>query len=475
MVSASQLYQAIAKKVVSILKVLTVSATVLLACHGPVSAQTLRVNTFPNDVVSENRYHVEVNGQSIPVFRAGLNVYLVSFDFTGTANMHVNVDEVDQTLANVAKWHAIDEVPKPDPDYFKGNAVVRPASRGIVVQTDRNNASFSLTQAGQYTLEAPGVSKYRDETLLIFANPPEEKLPSIATTNLIYLKKGMHYDHITLHANQTLYLEEGAVLVGALNVWDAKNVTIRGRGTLIYQDLLQESQDNGPYNIPNQHALTTSNVDGLRIEGVTFVVRARTWSLQFVRTRNVVLENVKIVNVTQNNINGDGTDWMDCNHVKIVHTFIRSSDDSIAFLSADALKDFRPEDPSKVEHFGTLTDFEVNDCVFWNTYGSMFRLGWTSQSLSTTRVHINGIDMIHGKSLLVVGIPKRPAHANHSHYLIENVRFEEPAHVVDWSNDPTATYQDFIFRKITLRKRADGDYFMAPHVGVRFEQIQTEP
>lgn len=443
----------------------------LLSCFGVSMAQSLRINTFPADVVSENRYRIQVNGQSVPVFRAGMNVYLVSFDFTGTAHMQVDVEEVDRTLANAAQWHAIDEEPKHDADYFKGHAIVRPTSRGVAVHTNKNQATFDLTKPGQYSLEAPGVATYRDEVLLIFANPPEKDVPSPTGANVLYLKAGLHYDHITLHDNQTLYLEQGAVLVGAVNVWNAKHVTIRGRGTVIYQDLLQEGKDNGPYNIPNQHALTTSNVDGLRVEGVTFVVRARTWSVQLVRTQNVLLDNIKIVNVTENNINGDGIDWMDCSHAKVINTFIRSSDDNLAFLSADALKDFRPSDPARVEHLGTLTDFEVKDCVFWNTYASMFRLGWTSQSLTTSNIHLDGIDMIHGKSLLVIGIPKRPAHANHSNYLIENIRFEDPAKVVDWSNDPTATYRNFVFRNITLPERKGGDYFTAPRDGVSFEDI----
>ncbi len=437
-------------------------------------AQTVRPNTYPFDVANEARYRVQVNGQSLPVLHAGLNVYIVSFDFTGSAHLQVDVEEVDLNQEGLSRWHAIDDAPRHDADYFHGHAAVRPTARNVAVQTDKNRATFTLTQPGQYSLEAPGTAKFRDEVLLIFANPPEQHVPQANDPGVLFLHKGIHYDHVTLHSGQTLYLEEGAVLVGAVNVWDAHNVTIRGRGTVIFQDLLREGRDNGPFNIPNQHALTTSNVDGLTVEGVSLIVRSRTWSVQLVRSQHVLLDNVKVVNVTQDNINGDGIDWMDCSHAKIVHSLIRSSDDNLAFLSADALRDFRPEDPTKVEHFGKLTDFLVEDCVFWNTFGSALRLGWTSQSLTTSGIHLKNIDMIHGKSLLVIGIPKRPAHALHSDYLIESMRFEDPAQVATWTNDPTAVYTDFVFRDIHLPRRSDGDYRMAPQAGVHYENIATE-
>lgn len=449
--------------------------TITSSLHGRADVETTRVNSFPFELVNEARYHATVNGQPLQVMRAGLNVYLVSFDFAGKADMQVDVEEVDRIRENLFQWHAIDEAPKRDADYFRGQAIIRPSSRNVAATTTGNRARFRLTEPGQYSLEAPGVSKANDEVLLIFANPPEPRVPDPADPNVIFLRKGLHQEHITLHSNQTLYLQEGAVLVGALNVWDAQNVTIRGRGTVLYQDPLRDGRDNGPYNVPNQHALTTSNVNGLHIEGVTFVVRSQTWSVQLVRTSNVLLDNVKVVNVTPNNINGDGIDWMDCSHVRVLHSFIRSSDDNLAFLAADALKDFRPEDPARVEHFGTLTDFLVQDGVFWNTFGSALRLGWTSQSLTTSNIHLNRIDVIHGRSLLVIGIPKRPAHARHSNYLVESMHFEDPAQVVNWTNDPTATYDNFVFRDITLPHRADGNYRTEPQEGVRYEDVRAIP
>jgi hypothetical protein len=60
--------------------------------------------------------------------------------------------------------------------------------------------------------------------------------------------------------------------------------------------------------LPNWHPLTTHNVKGPRVEGVTFVNRARTWSLQFRQTTDSVFDNIKVIASTPENLNCDGMD-----------------------------------------------------------------------------------------------------------------------------------------------------------------------
>jgi len=80
------------------------------------------------------------------VLYVGLNVYAVSFDFIGNAQMQVNVEESDLIQENLFFWKAIEEAPKKDADYFKGRAMVRPLSKGIVTQTHKNETAFTLSE-----------------------------------------------------------------------------------------------------------------------------------------------------------------------------------------------------------------------------------------------------------------------------------------------------------------------------------------
>jgi hypothetical protein len=55
---------------------------------GTAFAQSLSPHPVPEAFASDY-FEVQVNGQAVPVFHAGLNVYFASFDFTGEAAVTV--------------------------------------------------------------------------------------------------------------------------------------------------------------------------------------------------------------------------------------------------------------------------------------------------------------------------------------------------------------------------------------------------
>ena len=406
-----------------------------------VLSQSLKPHGVPEEFVS-SYYNVTVNGINVPVFHAGLNVYFASFDFTGVAEVLVEKTAKGKTPNSS------------DNEYWGANAVVRPLSKAIKATTNSGKVSFALNQAGQYSVEKPGISNFKDDVLLIFANKPEVKLPNFKNPNVIRLKPGTHYRNIDLKSGQTLYLDAGAVLFGAINVWNAKNVTIQGRGTVVYYGPQSEDVDQGWKNLKNWHPLTTHNVQGLTVKGVTFVGRSRTWSLQTYTTFDAVFDNIKIIAVNPQNINGDGIDWYGGGRTKVVNSFIRSADDCFAFFTKDSSKDMWGTSGTTTDE---IKDITIDNCVLWSTLANVFRIGFNGQALSTKNVVMNNCDVIHiskGQwlapwSFLCVVSPNKRGKAIHSDYMLENITFEEPLALFGMQN-PEVEFKGLTLKNIQM-------------------------
>lgn len=89
----------------------------------------------------------------------------------------------------------------------------------------------------------------------------------------------------------------------------------------------------------NWHPLTTHNVTGLKVEGVTFVGRSRVWTIQLWKTFHAACDNIKIITMFPSNLNGDGIDWYGGGRATVRDSFFRVADDCIALQSADVARE----------------------------------------------------------------------------------------------------------------------------------------
>lgn len=225
-----------------------------------------------------------MDGTPAAVFFAAMNLHFVSFDFKGQAEVEVTINPNDYNR------HDGQTYPRPE-EFWQEAAVVRPMPRGVRPKTEGTRVTFSITQPGQYSIERPGTSDFEDEVLFVFANPSERNIPDPNDPNVIWLGPGIHQRSVDLASNQTLYLASEAVLSGAINAWNAENVRVAGRVVVVYAGPNARNFDSGWMVRPNWRPLTTHNVKGLAVEGVTFVNRSRTWSLQFRRTTDSTFDN----------------------------------------------------------------------------------------------------------------------------------------------------------------------------------------
>ncbi|MCF2505244.1 hypothetical protein L0663_17765 [Dyadobacter sp. CY107] len=415
------------------------------------NAQTVVAHPVPEEFASDY-YSVKVNGQQVPVFHAGLNVYFAGFDFTGSAEVMVSAkNNVDKYPGQTANKETVKEDEK---GYWRGIVQVKPLSRNVRADLNGPAVGFKLDSAGQYSVERAGTSHFKDDVIFIFANRPETIVPKMASTNIIYLKAGIHQKHIDLKSGQTLYMDAGAVLFGSINVWDAKDVKILGRGTVVYYGPQSEDHDDGWKHQKNWHPLTTHNVQGLTVRGITFVGRSRTWSIQTHTTFDAVFDNIKIIAVNPQNINGDGIDWYGGGRTKVMNSLIRSMDDCFAFFTPESSNDMWGEMKNTT---GEVKDIEISNCVLWTTLANIFRIGFNGQALTTNNISIENVDVIHISkgnwyapwSLFCVVSPNSMGKARHSNYRVENVRFEEPLALFGFQN-PEAAFTKLVFKDVVM-------------------------
>lgn len=407
------------------------------------------------------RYTVTVDGQPVMVFHAALNIYFASFDFTGHAEVKV-----------VAK----------DANYWQGQAVVRPLSRGIATKTDGQAVMFSLVRPGQISVERPGTSQFGDEVLFVFANPPETNAPSAMDTNVIWLGPGIHQRSVDLTSGQTLYLAPGAVLFGGINVWDAVNVHIRGRGAVVYYGPQSPDFNTGWYHVRNWHPLTTHSVRGLTVEGVTFIGRSRTFTMQLCGTTAATFDNIKIIAATPANKNSDGIDWYDGGQSMVRDSFIRSADDCFAFFTAPSSNAMAMVNHSPYNMpTGEVSDITVERCVLWPSLANVVRAGADNQALETHHISLCDCDVIHNHrhqwmgasdALFTAVATNGKGNARHHDYLFENLRIEEPMAVLG-INFPPAQFRNFRFQDINFAAGVTNGLIGASVEGLSFENVRV--
>lgn len=65
--------------------------------------------------------------------------------------------------------------------------------------------------------------------LFLFANLPETDAPKPKDSKIRYNAAGVHHENINARTGDTIYLAPGAVVFGALNIWQVENV----RGVIV--------------------------------------------------------------------------------------------------------------------------------------------------------------------------------------------------------------------------------------------------
>lgn len=257
------------------------------------------------------------------------------------------------------------------------SARILPSSRGIVPEIKGREITFQAVPGDRLTLEING-DEYH--SLHIFANPVEEDIPDPADPNVIYYGPGEHYvSRIIVRSGQTLYIAPGAVLYGEMFQREkggayspvisliGDNIKVRGRGIV----------DGSLCDILTTNLLYV-NGNNISIEGI--ILRdASVWTLPVMRSRNVTIDNVKILGYRANS---DGIDICNSEHVLVKDCFIRTLDDLIVVKT--------------VRDGGPCQNVQARGNILWNEVAHALSVG-AEINHDIRNVVFEDNDIIHDK------------------------------------------------------------------------------
>lgn len=181
---------------------------------------------------------------------------------------------------------------------------VRPLSYGIPTKIEGNALTFNLDHPCNLSVEVNGDIFHN---LHLFANPIDNNKPKkLKDKNLIYFGPGLHQlpgDTLNVPSGKTVYVAGGAVVSGCIQVSNAHDVKVLGRG------IVKRARSNG---------LLVANSRNVLVEGLI------TTQCPTGGSDSVTIRNVKAISYYGW---GDGLNIFASNNVLFDGVFCRNSDD----------------------------------------------------------------------------------------------------------------------------------------------------
>jgi len=286
------------------------------------------------------------------------------------------------------------------------DVIIRPTRYHIRPQVDKQTITFDLPQLIYLTVEVNGTH----QALHLFPSPPETSAPDPNDPQVKYFGPGVHHPGIIqMQNNQTVYIAGGAVVYGAIQAKEARNLRIYGRG-ILDASAIERGQTAG--------AIVPLGCTDLRIEGI--IIRdSNLYGVAPTGCRNVWINGIKLIGFWR--YNSDGIDLMNCRDVTIERCFIRSFDDSLVIKGCSFAG-------YKVNHL-PLQDIRITGCVVWNDWGRALEMGAETSAPEMCRVVFQNCDVIHN-SYIAMDIQHGDRAAIH------DITFEDIRVEVDEKNYP---------------------------------------
>lgn len=223
----------------------------------------------------------------------------------------------------------------PDEGYAQGEPIVLPLSFRPAIRREGGAWTIRVDRPRQFA-----VSFGKDAPVLhVFANPP---FVAPKGGKIRRFGPGEHdVGLVSVGSDETVVIEEGAVVYGAIQVLNATNAKIVGRGIVdasrlnradhasaAYRSALAAGLTPGFYGAEMAvTAFTAVGSTNVLVEGVTFRDPPRWTMIVRAQCRGVTIDNVKVIGCWR--YNSDGINVCSSEDVTIRNSFVRSFDDCI--------------------------------------------------------------------------------------------------------------------------------------------------
>jgi hypothetical protein len=342
----------------------------MMACGGW-RARAQAVWSVPAEIASTH-FQVTINGKTSPVMHAALNDYFLNFEAATHLEIAVTADS---------------------DDFWAKGVEVQPWRLGIRPTREGRTIRFTLDGPAKISISRPGDFLSQAEMLYLFANEKEKDAPIGPGPGLQYFGPGAHHENIDAVAGGSIYLAPGAVVFGGLNIWDVDKVRVFGRGVIVYDGPQNPANDDGWMHKKNWHCIVMDEAHDVSIEGITCVVRSRTWQIQMKGSTDVRFDNIKVIGANVGNANADGMDWLDGSGNAVINdSFFRAADD--IFALQDSWEGYG--DKAFAIDGKPVGNIVVKNSVLSTSISNVIRAAWPEKSFRGGHFLLEDSDVIHG-------------------------------------------------------------------------------
>ncbi len=324
--------------------------------------------------IRSSYFTVTINGHRSPVVHAVRSYYLLSFDYDGPATVSVRAS---------------------DPYYWDRGVEIQPMRYGI--RPVRRGAVITFRIPGpqngpvKLVIARPGDHFDDSEMLFLFGNAPDESHVTASTPGVRYYGPGVHHENIDAQSGDRIYLAPGAVIFGALNLWQVHDVRVFGRGIIDYSGPQNPDEDTGWIHRPNWHCIVMDHARDIEIDGITCIVHSRTWQIQMTDSRHIGFYNVNVVGGDPANANQDGMDFLATRDATIRDCFIRAADDDFSLIGNwGGYTQAAMRAPG-----GTVANITVEDSVLSTSISNTVRVGWPEKTFQSANILFRNLDVLH--------------------------------------------------------------------------------
>ena len=346
---------------------------VLLACLGCLltSAAFAAVSIAPIPAeVSSDFFTVTIDGHTSPVVAAVSSYYLLNFDLDGPATVSVRAA---------------------DPHFWDRGVEIQPMRYGIRPQRQGAVITFRIPGPVKLSISRPG-DHFADAIMLfLLGSPPDRSGITATTPNVRYYAPGVYREEIDAHSGDRIYLASGAVVFGSLNLWQVHDVRVEGRGLIIYDGPQSPAGDEGWEQKRAWHCIVMSQADNVEIDGITCIVRSRTWQVQMRDSWHIGFYNVNIIGGHPRNANQDGIDWLGGGDTTVRNAFIRASDDDFALQGNwNGYSEAEMRVPGH-----DVTNITIADSVVSTSISNTLRVAWPQKTFRSAHVSMRNVDVLN--------------------------------------------------------------------------------
>lgn len=315
-------------------------------------------------------YRVFVNGEEIPVYTCRISAYPFNRVWTGFQRpvdqteiaSYVNLASDEKLTIEVETCLAHDRV------------LIKPYSKNIRHVEENGRIRFELTENGQFVLEC---GSYHHCLYIFNSKPIAAPSPEEVT---YYFGPDIHFPgKIVLKSNESVYIDQNALVFGCIYAENAENIHVFGNGIL--DDSHEERTGNYCYENYTNGNIKFYECSHVRVEGVG-MTNSAIWCCNLFACSDVRIRDMKIFG--QWRYNTDGVDIVNSRDIFIQDSFVHSFDDTITIKGIDRYNTRNNE------------NIYVDGCVLWCDWGRCCEIGVETLCREYKNIRFTNCDILRG-------------------------------------------------------------------------------